>query len=131
MFAIHLSREFTLGVSLSVIIVLGIIHAVLHLLNASLVYAPALRLRLPLAQSSALQITISTLHAYLLVAFKITMASSILVVAVREIAAVISWWRGDNREDDSLETGVRSDKAQGKLRYSRPSTYPNETILFI
>lgn len=112
---VQLFREFAICVSLSFIIVLGIIHCLLHLLHAAVtsglaLRSPALAKFLP---SSAVQTAqhISHIHAHLFVIFKITVASSVLVFALREIGAAVAGWWGvamdSLDENDDLEVGNR------------------------
>ncbi|KAJ7486877.1 hypothetical protein FB451DRAFT_1168256 [Mycena latifolia] len=103
-------REFAICASLSFIIILGMIHALLHILH--LLFQSEAALRSPLAQfvaAPAVQLSrISEAHTYLLVVFKITIACTVLVFAARELllagGAYLGWWGSRTREGD-LENG--------------------------
>jgi hypothetical protein len=110
-----LAHEFCICVTLSFFIILGAIHAFLHLLHLYFASAafPSSRLA-KIFVAPAVQIAqISQIHEYLLVVFKVTFACSILVFAVREIVALLGswmgWWNLDSQnagETGDVEAGA-------------------------
>ncbi|KAF7333728.1 hypothetical protein MVEN_02329200 [Mycena venus] len=96
----RLAREFFICVCLSFVIILGVIHAFLHLIHLHLLSEI---LRSPVADFLAETIVqiaqISQLHEYLFVVFKVTFACSILVFAVREIVMTLFYWIGCSNVD--------------------------------
>ncbi|KAJ7747127.1 hypothetical protein DFH07DRAFT_776083 [Mycena maculata] len=100
----ELFREFAICASLSFIVILGVLHALLRLLHVY--FVSGLALRWPLVKvmtTSAFRISqITTAHAYLLVVFELTIACTVLVFAVREISLAIGASRGG---EGDLEAG--------------------------
>ncbi|KAJ7109571.1 hypothetical protein C8R43DRAFT_962573 [Mycena crocata] len=106
----QLFKEFAICATLSFLIILGLIHALLHLLHIYLLSGVALRS--PLAKflvGPAIQISqISQVHEYLLVVFKITLACSILVFATREIMLIVGSHLGYWQKEADVETGKQA-----------------------
>ncbi|KAJ6476897.1 hypothetical protein C8R45DRAFT_1102192 [Mycena sanguinolenta] len=138
----QLAREFAVCVCLSFVTVLGVIHGILHLLHASI--ASGLAHHLPhmnLVAPPEVQLThIAHIHAYLLVVFKITIACTVLVLALREIVYGVGswtgWWdmadrEGDLEEAEDYKTEVReSSPWADEKKCSRGLPYPNSTVIF-
>jgi hypothetical protein len=110
---LRVAREFLICVCLSFTIILGAIHAVLHLLHVSFISGA---LRSPLARvlvKPIVQIAqISLLHEYLMVVFKVTFSCSILVFAMREVLITLLSWVGCV----SLESEARELEARDRKR---------------
>ncbi|KAK6992655.1 hypothetical protein R3P38DRAFT_3225436 [Favolaschia claudopus] len=152
--ASRLAREFIICVILSFFIVLGLIHGLLHFLHAG-VASGIVVLHSPLAKhlvGPAIQLSqIAQLHGYLLAVFKVTMACSALIFAVRELVSGLGlwtgWWDLDSAETsseglDELEAGlsivdvkeatiVWTDEKLTDLSQTHfPHPYPNNTAIF-
>ncbi|KAJ7061056.1 hypothetical protein C8F01DRAFT_1138746 [Mycena amicta] len=108
----QLCRELLLCIALSFIILLGIIHGLLHVLHRHYSAASAASAS-PSSENStsaealalALRIaSIATVHAYLAVVFKVTVACSVLVFAARELGVFVGvkmgWLAKDPDEED-------------------------------
>ncbi|KAJ7097058.1 hypothetical protein B0H15DRAFT_797791 [Mycena belliarum] len=124
-------RELVVCAALSFIIVLGVVHATLHLLHlyiesTALPCTPA-----PLPErlaTPALQLSrISEAHTYLLVVFKITLACTVLVFAGRELVVAggvhFGWWGEGAQEgvtDDDLKREDEEKREQGANGYFAP-----------
>ncbi|KAJ6472640.1 hypothetical protein DFH09DRAFT_472527 [Mycena vulgaris] len=110
------AREFFICASLSFIIILGVLHALLHMLH--LCFVSDLALRSPLARfltAPAEQLSrIADAHTYLLIVSKVTIACTVLVFAVREIIVAggtyLGWWR---TLPDDVEAGDLATEEQG------------------
>jgi hypothetical protein len=101
----RLTREFTLRVCFSFIIALGIIHAASHLLHTSIV--TGLALCSPFFAKPALQLA-QILHLHTFVVLEVTVACSILALALREMVSAVGsmtgWWDLEGQEED-MEAG--------------------------
>ncbi|KAF7369697.1 hypothetical protein MVEN_00301200 [Mycena venus] len=130
----QLAREFAICVSLSFIVVLGVIHGLPHLTHALIASGPAPLARF-LATPAAHIAQISHIHEHLLVVFKITVACCVLVFALREIVAAVGsltgWWdvEGQDEEED-LEVGDKVERWGEKRSHLRGIPYPNNTVIF-
>ncbi|KAJ7456008.1 hypothetical protein B0H11DRAFT_231299 [Mycena galericulata] len=103
---LQLLRELVVCASLSFIIILGVMHALLHLLYIYLASGHALRSSLTKTMTaSVMQMSqIADAQAYILVVFKVTVACTILVLAVREIISAAGnylGWFNPLKEGDS------------------------------
>jgi hypothetical protein len=112
---LHFFREFAVCAALSFLITLGAIHALLHLLHIYCVLS--LALHMPLATiltEPAVQLALlADAQIYLLVVFKVTVACTVLVFALRELALALGprmGWCGRSRERDA-EAGDTDRKA--------------------
>ncbi|KAJ7023171.1 hypothetical protein C8F04DRAFT_1401872 [Mycena alexandri] len=136
----QIARELVICTSLSFIVILGVIHALLHLLQASIISGATIQS--PVGKffaTPAVRIAqISQLHSYVLVIFKVTIACTILVLAVREAVSSlgiwIGWWTPEGQLEADLESGdLKSDvdwSADEKVPYS-DAPYPNETVFIL
>ncbi|KAJ7219660.1 hypothetical protein B0H12DRAFT_1078582 [Mycena haematopus] len=92
----ELAREFGICVSLSVFVVLGGIHGLRHLLHACIAsgFAFCLPIAKFLAPPAAQLVQILYIRAYLVVVFKLIVACTVLVFALREIVSGVGSWTG-------------------------------------
>ncbi|KAJ7772179.1 hypothetical protein B0H16DRAFT_1451260 [Mycena metata] len=134
---LQLVREFSFCVVLSFAVIIGVIHAALHLLQnycvSEFIVQSSLARFLATPAMHIAQIT--QVQEYLLVVFKMTMACTILVFAVREVVLSFSSWMGWSSEeaDGNLEAGDRKIavvgqwgwKSDEKLPYTMTIPAPN------
>lgn len=106
-------REFAICASLSFLVILGTLHAVLHLLDHACPSELGLCTHLAkFLTSDAAQSS----HVYLLLVFKVTIACTILVFALREIVLTgVRWWHPSAEERD-VEKGDRKPRITDKPR---------------
>ncbi|KAJ7094112.1 hypothetical protein C8R44DRAFT_749630 [Mycena epipterygia] len=106
-------REFAICASFSFIIIFSTLHALLHLIDQG--FPSELALCIPLAQFWPLDATQSS-HLSLLLIFKVTIACTILVFALREIVLTgMKLWRPSAEERD-VEKGDRKPRITEKPR---------------
>ncbi|KAJ6603037.1 hypothetical protein B0H10DRAFT_1957950 [Mycena sp. CBHHK59/15] len=112
----QLVHEFAICASLSFVIILGVLHALPHVLHICYLS--------DLAQASSPLagfwippvIRITEAHTSLLTVFKVTVACTILVFAAREIISELGWhlgFRDDPVESDSAECGGQGSESMG------------------
>ncbi|KAJ7134111.1 hypothetical protein C8R46DRAFT_1235297 [Mycena filopes] len=129
----QITRELFICTVLSTLVILVLVHFV-HLLYASAF--PSTPLGKLLAAPAAQIAQIAQMHAYVFVVFKVTMACTVLVLALREVVACVGismgWWGASVPEEADLEAGKLADdddwSAEEKASYS-DAPYPNETVL--
>ncbi|KAJ7615973.1 hypothetical protein FB45DRAFT_1064153 [Roridomyces roridus] len=113
----QLMHDFAVCASLSFIIVLGIIHGLIHLLHLYFTSSRAASAG-PITTAilvPALRITeIATAHAYLMLVFKLTLACTVLVFALKEICCAVCarmGWCGVDVQGEDVETAAWERKA--------------------
>ncbi|KAJ7189326.1 hypothetical protein GGX14DRAFT_580804 [Mycena pura] len=121
----QLCREFAICALLSFFIIMGILHLVLHLLHGY--FVSSLALCSPLARflaAPAVHIAqIGQMHAYLVGVFKVTVACTVVVFAVRQMVLQMGtwmgWW-GLETEAPDAEGEAASLLEAGELKYRDP-----------
>ncbi|KAJ7649216.1 hypothetical protein B0H17DRAFT_1215381 [Mycena rosella] len=114
-------QEFAICASLSFIIILGVIHAVLYLAQMFFLSGlPPLTLtarflaQLLSAPGRTMQLShIAELSTYLLIVFKVTIACTVLVFAFRELIAIggcYMGWSGSRKKQGDAEKGDHKQK---------------------
>ncbi|KAF7296918.1 hypothetical protein MIND_00923600 [Mycena indigotica] len=105
-------RDLLLCVSLASLTVLGIIHALLHILHNRFL-SQLLQVQADGDSTAAAVLTVAerlanvaSLHSHLTLVFKITLASSVLVLALRELVVLLGirmgWWENCSEESERL-----------------------------
>lgn len=107
----QLAREFVTCASLSFIIILGILHAFLHFLHMCITSGIALSWpsmsflsrTLPAIQNS----DIAQAHTYLVEVFNVTIACTVLILALRGIIMAVGYFRrfSTSKKDGDVEAG--------------------------